>query len=173
MRLFKRLFAIPLISLLIGGQVAFATNEGRETYLEGKTPLKRAHNVSRANLDPQFKIPATALCPQWWHLARSVGWYGKNLKTLDKIMYRESRCLQKAHNTTRNRNKSTDLGLLQINDRTWCIPSRYYPKGYLQTVKILSECKDLFRPEINLLAAKALYDYSKEKGGTGFEAWNL
>jgi hypothetical protein len=88
-------------------------------------------------------------------------------------MYRESRCFEKAHNKTLNRDKSTDLGLLQINDRTWCIPSRYYPKGYLQTVRIVKECKDLFRPEVNLLAAKALYDYSKEKGGTGFEAWNL
>ena len=173
MRLFRRLFAIPLISLLIGSPTASAVDKAPEITLGGKTPSKNALNLSRVNLEPEFKVPLTARCPQWWQLARSIGWYGKSLHTLDVIMYRESRCFEKAHNKTLNSDKSTDLGLLQINDRTWCIPSRYYPKGYLQTVRILKECKDLFRPEVNLLAAKALYDYSKEKGGTGFEAWNL
>lgn len=173
MRLFRRLFAIPLIVLFVGSHTALAQNTPANRQVDDKTPPKKAYSASPANNEPRFKIPKWAECPQWWELARSIGFYGKDLARLDRIMYRESRCFAKAHNTTRNRDKSTDLGLVQINDRTWCIPSTYYPKGYLQTVSILKDCKQLFDPKINLLAARALYDYSKEKGGTGFEAWNL
>jgi hypothetical protein len=64
------------------------------------------------------------------------------------------------------------MGLTQINDRSWCLPSRYYKKGYLQSLGIIEYCEDLFDPLTNLIAAKALYDYSKEKG-SGFQPWNL
>jgi soluble lytic murein transglycosylase-like protein len=55
--------------------------------------------------------PAGAKCPQWWDLAQHAGWTYEQLETaLDLIMWRESRCLPEV------RSKTSDTGLLQIND---------------------------------------------------------
>ena len=88
------------------------------------------------------------------------------LPTLDAIIYRESRCLSYVVNRTLNKDKSHDYGLTQINGRSWCEPTRYYPNGYLQTLGILKECDDLLNPVTNLEAAFALYTYAK-----GFGPW--
>jgi len=76
-----------------------------------------------------------------------------------------------AHNTTLNADGSTDIGLAQINDRSWCLPTRWYPAGYLQTLGKINYCKDLFDPYLNLVAAKALYDYAEKTNGNGFTPW--
>ncbi len=112
-----------------------------------------------------------ALCPQWWDLAVAAGWLVKDLPTLDYIMHRESRCRPKAHNTTLNRDGSTDIGLTQINDWSWCKPTRWQPKGWLQAQKVIDLCEDLFDPYTNLRAARTLYDYSESKSGNGFQPW--
>ncbi len=119
--------------------------------------------------------PADALCPDWWALAREAGWTDDLLPTLDYIMWRESRCLTTAHNTTLNRDKSADIGLTQINDRSWCLPTRWYPNGYLQTIGILSTvgCEQLFDPYLNLLSAKAIHDYAQQTNGNGWQPWEL
>ena len=64
---------------------------------------------------------------------------------------------------------------LQINDRSWCLPTRWYPDGYLQTLGILTKvgCGELFDPATNLKAAKAIHDYSQETNGNGFKPWGL
>ena len=105
-------------------------------------------------------------CPRWAELIVETGFKLKDLKTVDALIWRESRCIAKAHNKTLNKDGSQDYGLMQINDRSWCLKSRYYPKGYLQQLKILEVCEDLFNPAINLEAAFALYQYSK-----GFDQW--
>ena len=119
--------------------------------------------------------PPDALCPQWWPLARQVGWPEDELATLDYVMWRESRCLPTQHNTTLNADGSTDLGLTQINDWSWCLPTRWYPDGYLQSVGVLPTvgCEQLFDPHTNLAAAKAIYDYSKEANQNGWQPWEL
>lgn len=119
--------------------------------------------------------PPEARCPQWWPLARQAGWPEADLPTLDKVLWRESNCLPHVHNTTLNKDGSSDLGLTQINDRSWCLPTRWYPDGYLQTVGILTTvgCEQLFDPYTNLAAAKALHDYSKEANGNGWQPWKL
>jgi len=119
--------------------------------------------------------PAGALCPQWWELAKRAGWHAESMPTLDYVMHRESRCDPTQHNTTLNADGSTDIGLTQINDRSWCLPTRWYPNGYLQTVGVLSSvgCDQLFDAATNLKAAKAIYDYSQEANGDGFSPWNL
>lgn len=109
------------------------------------------------------------LCPQWRAHAVSVGWKAKNLATLDYIMFRESRCRPYALNTTLNRDGSWDYGLLQINDKTWCLPSRYWPKGYLQSFKVVKDCKQLLNPKMNLVAALAVY----EAAGNSFSPWGM
>lgn len=105
-------------------------------------------------------------CPRWAELIVEIGFKLKDLKTVDALIWRESRCLAKAHNKTLNADGSQDFGLMQINDRSWCLKSRYYPNGYLQQLKILNVCEDLFDPAINLKAAFALYQYSE-----GFDQW--
>lgn len=106
-------------------------------------------------------------CPQWTTTAIKVGWKKKDIKTLDRLMHRESRCRPKALNTTLNRNGSWDYGLLQINDRTWCIPSKYSSKGYLQSKKVLKTCEELLTPVTNLVAALAVY----KAAGNSFSPW--
>lgn len=105
-------------------------------------------------------------CSRWADLIIETGFKLKDLKTVDALIWRESRCLPKAHNTTLNADGSQDFGLMQINDRSWCLKNRYNPDGYLQRLKILNVCEDLFIPAINLEAAFALYEYSK-----GFDQW--
>jgi len=39
-------------------------------------------------------------------------------------------------------------------------------------MRVIQSCEDLFDPYINLRAAKALYDYSEERNGNGFQPWN-
>jgi hypothetical protein len=119
--------------------------------------------------------PATARCPQWWGLAREAGWTDDLLPTLDYVMWRESRCDPTQHNTTLNADGSTDVGLTQINDRSWCLGTKWYPKGYLQTIGVLSTvgCEQLFDPYPNLLAAKAIHDYAQETNGNGWQPWRL
>jgi hypothetical protein len=119
--------------------------------------------------------PADALCPQWWGLALEAGWTEDLLPTLDYVMWRESRCLPDQHNTTLNRDGSTDVGLTQINDRSWCFGTRWYPNGYLQTVGVLNYvgCNELFDPYINLKAAKEIYDYSLRENDAGWQPWSI
>jgi hypothetical protein len=105
-------------------------------------------------------------CPQYRTTILSVGFTRQELKTLDAIIYRESRCLSYVVNRTLNKDKSHDYGLTQINGRSWCEPTRYYPDGYLQTLGILNECDDLLNPVTNLEAAFALFTYAK-----GFGPW--
>lgn len=113
----------------------------------------------------QTKRP-TLRCPQYETTILSVGFTRQELPTLDAIIYRESRCLSYVVNRTLNKDKSHDYGLTQINGRSWCEPTRYYPNGYLQTLGILNECDDLLNPITNLEAAFALYTYAK-----GFGPW--
>lgn len=120
-------------------------------------------------------ISADARCPQWWPLAVEVGWTLDLLPTLDYVMWRESRCDPTQHNTTLNADGSTDVGLTQINDRSWCLGTRWYPKGYLQTIGALPTvgCEQLFDPHLNLVSAKAIYDYALEHNGNGWQPWKL
>jgi len=120
-------------------------------------------------------VPADALCPQWWPLAIEVGWTLDLLPTLDYVMWRESRCDPTQHNTTLNRDGSTDVGLTQINDRSWCLPTRWYPGGYLQTIGALPTvgCEQLFDPQLNLISAKAIYDYALQHNRNGWQPWGL
>lgn len=120
-------------------------------------------------------VPSDALCPQWWPLAIDAGWTLDLLPTLDYVMWRESRCLPDQHNTTLNKDGSSDVGLTQINDRSWCLPTKWYPGGYLQTMGVLNYvgCNELFDPQSNLKAAKAIYDYSFRHNENGWQPWSI
>ena len=114
-------------------------------------------------------IPHDARCGQWWSLAREVGFTDSMLPTLDRIMYRESRCgLGSMYNAADPNGGSH--GLTQVNG-FWCQPSRYYPLGYLQTHGVLTSCADLYDPEIALRASLVLVQYSRSVGLCGWAQW--
>jgi len=113
-------------------------------------------------------IPPAARCPMWWSLAVDLGYTEEMLPTLDRVIYRESRCQPTQHNPSDPNTGS--FGLAQING-FWCLPSRYYPSGYLQTMGILDTCHDLYTPAINLRAALALVEYSRSVGLSDWHQW--
>jgi hypothetical protein len=88
-------------------------------------------------------------CGQVAALALAVGWPPDELQTLMSVVKAESRCQSWQHNVSDPNTGS--YGLMQING-WWCLPSRYYPRGYLQQAGILSTCNDLFDPATNLKA---------------------
>jgi hypothetical protein len=104
-------------------------------------------------------------CAEWLGLAVSVGWREVNLPMLERVLWKESRCLTDVHNPYDPNGGSH--GLAQVNG-FWCQGSRYYPQGYLQSLGILSRCDDLYEPEINLKAALAIFDYAQ-----GWSQWGL
>ena len=53
-------------------------------------------------------VVRTGYCPQWHELALSVGWPEEELPTLDKVMWRESRCTPDVYS-------HSNYGLTQIN----------------------------------------------------------
>jgi len=71
-----------------------------------------------------------------------------------KIMYRESRCIPTSVNPFDTNGGS--YGLMQING-FWCKPSKYWPRGYLQTKGTIIECLDLLDPSANLRSALLIY----------------
>jgi hypothetical protein len=109
-----------------------------------------------------------ARCPQWWATARAVGFDDTLMSTLDRVMFRESRCDPTQLNADDPNGGS--VGLVQIN-QFWCIPSTYYPSGYLQTMGVLTSCDQLFDPTINLRAALELVAYSRSVGLCAWQQW--
>lgn len=105
-------------------------------------------------------------CQKWTTAALKVGFKKRDLAELDRIMYRESRCAPGARHYNKNRygkTTSTDKGLMQINDYSWVT--------YLRNLKIIKSSDDLLHPMTNLKAAKALYDYSADRGYSPWHQW--
>jgi len=113
-------------------------------------------------------VPEDARCPQWWGVARDAGWAEEHLRSLDTAMWRESRCLPDQHNASDPNGGS--YGLLQING-FWCLPSRYWPDGYLQAHGILGGCDDLYDPVTALSAGLAIYRYAEDNADCGWAPW--
>jgi hypothetical protein len=96
----------------------------------------------------------TQRCPQWEAKFRE---HGLPVKAFSYISWRESRCSVSAWNRTLNKNKTHDLGLLQVNS-SW----RTVTRNICGT-----DITGLFNVDCNLSVAKYLYD----NGGLGH--WNL
>jgi len=113
-------------------------------------------------LTTQPRAPKT-LCEQVFDTAKAIGWPTDQLGMVVAVAMRESRCQPDAFNA--NDTVGQSYGTMQVND-FWCLPSRYWPNGYLQAHGILSTCADLFDRETNLRAALNIYRYSD-----GWRAW--
>lgn len=114
------------------------------------------------------RLPSHMLCPHWAQMAIDTGWQEEDLPKLDAVMHRESRCFTTVHYKKDPHGGS--YGLMQVN-AFWCKPSRYYPSGYLQALGLLESCKQLFHPRTNLLASRAIYQYSLIEYGDGWLPW--
>ena len=112
---------------------------------------------------PVVSTPVTA-CAAALNLALSVGWPAKETPTLLRVLKRESRCSAQALNPKDTVGRS--YGLMQINS-FWCTPSSYWPKGWLQTKRILTVCDELLDPKVNLVAGLAIWQNST------WAPWNL
>jgi hypothetical protein len=106
-----------------------------------------------------------AECAPWLGVAATIGWDEATFPMLERVMWKESRCDPTQFNADDPNGGS--VGLTQVN-RFWCLPSRYYPDGYLQAVGVLAACDDLWNPEVNLRAALAIYEYAE-----GWSQWGL
>lgn len=93
-------------------------------------------------------------CPGWIDVAREVGWPEAELPMVGAITYFESRC----QNDVRGDN-GISWTAFQIHTKTWCLPSKYYPDGYMQTLGLVSTCDDLLDPATAARAALAIWQY--------------
>lgn len=134
--------------------------------IPGRLPDGRTLHVDGKVTGPV--APAGSKCPQHYATALRAGWPASDWARLDHVMWRESRCQPTVWN--RNDPMSGSRGVTQING-FWCKPTRYYPEGYMQQVSVLNTCEDLFDPEVNLRAARAIYDYGIQRGQCPWKPW--
>ena len=113
-------------------------------------------------LTTQPSAPKT-LCEQVFDTAKAIGWPSDQLGMLVAIAMRESRCQPDAFNPKDPNGGS--YGVMQVNG-FWAQKTTAYPKGYLQTMGVLTHVDELFDRETNLRAALAIYRYSN-----GWRAW--
>ena len=122
-------------------------------------PIGNAHAASKE---------LVGKCGHWLDDALDVGWSRSHISKLDYVMWRESRCMPSVFNATDPNGGSR--GLMQIN-QFWCLPSRYFPSGWLQSQGVLDSCAQLSNPTINLRAALAIFKYSEKQNNNGWQPW--
>lgn len=98
-------------------------------------------------------------CAQWADTAIRGGFTFDDLRTALQVMELESMCLPDSIG-----DDGQSYGLMQINSY-WCLPNKYWPRGYLQTQGIANSCADLLDPLTNLWAAW------KISSNYGWENW--
>jgi len=104
-------------------------------------------------------------CAQWFSTALNAGWPNdtETLKTLSKIMWRESRCDPTACSTSDSGRQCRDYGLIQGN---W-----YAHHVWWEQMGLTPD--DMFDPYINLNWAWLLYSGREAKGQCGWQPWRL
>lgn len=118
---------------------------------------------------PLLVVDFTPRCPLVLELAYRVGWPVYEMKKLDMVAYRESRCSPLSHNAS-DPSKCGSRGILQVNG-SWVLPNKWWPIGFLPHYGVAQTCDDLFDAETNLRAGLLLYYYSVMKHGDGWVPW--
>jgi hypothetical protein len=153
-----KIFIATLIGLgVAGGTVAMA-----QAPTETTTGTPSATSNVRLVREEPLPIPADAKVPQWWALARQVGWKEDALPTLDYVIFRESRGLNRSFN--RQDPNGGSRCLLQLNG-SWT--------GWLTEKGIITKPSDLFKPATCLTAGLAIYQYGVDRYGFGWGPWAI
>lgn len=167
----KDVLMLALCAIVSGAAVGLLVMRGDESAM-GEVDVAQfvitSPLATTTTTEPEPQAPDGSSCAEWFALALEVGWDASEWQTLDRVLYRESRCLPSVHNPHDPAGGS--FGLAQINGY-WCSPSRYTEVGWLQDQGRLRGCSDLYRPEINLAAALAIWQYDVDRGGCGWRAW--
>ena len=154
-----KIFIATLIGLgVAGGTVAMAQAPAETT----TTGTPSSTDNFRSVREEPLPIPADAKAPQWWALAREVGWTEEAMPIVDYLIYRESKGYARAFN--REDPNGGSRGLLQING-AWTT--------YLREHGVITKPAELFNPATCLRAGLAIYQYGMDRYGWGFGPWNI
>ena len=149
-------------ALLIGLGVAGGTVAMAQAPAETTTGTPSSTNNIRLVREEPLPIPADAKAPQWWALAREVGWTEDAMRTLDYLIFRESKGFNRAFN--REDPNGGSRCLLQLNG-AWTT--------YLKDNGIITKPADLFNPATCLTAGLAIYQYGIDRYGFGWGPWAI
>ena len=127
-----------------------------------------ASQVIIDGLDFVPPMPYGSLCPQWYDLAMQF-FLPAEWNTIDFLLNRESRCDLQALNP-KDTNGKPSYSLFQIN-AFWCSPTKLYDQGFLQEHGVLTTCEELFEPETQFRAARAIYVEGLVRHGRGWRSW--
>ena len=87
-------------------------------------------------------------CREWADTALRGGFVLDDLWIALQVAELESGCLPGAIGDNGN-----SFGLMQIHTPSWCKPTKYWPRGYLQTQGMIDDCTELFDPLTNMWVA--------------------
>jgi hypothetical protein len=135
-------------------------------------PLDADRHASEVSIPPMASLPPgitlstttttlpgidDARCGEWWSLAIEVGWTVDDLATLDRIMWRESRCIADVVSPTR------DYGLVQVNRAVW--RDFVEARGYVMD--------DLLDPRIGLMFGLLIAHEAEAIGWCRWAPWYM
>jgi len=159
----------------MSGTLAMAQSIQPETIVSSEGPAvvqnvsaELASQVIVDGLDYVPPMPYGSVCPQWYDLAMQY-FSPAEWNTIDFLLNRESRCDPQALNP-KDTNGKPSYSLFQIN-AFWCRPSKHYDQGFLQEQGVLTTCDELFEPETQFRAARAIYVEGLVRHGRGWRSW--
>jgi hypothetical protein len=97
---------------------------------------------------PVVYAPRHPQCAPYLELALEVGWPAWALSHIEPVMWRESRCTERAQLT--NTNGTVDRGLMQVNSSNG---------EMLKKAGVIVSLDELFNPRTNLRAARELFAF--------------
>ena len=155
--MFKHILATMTGLLLVGGTVSTAK-------APPPRPIQAMQAVSYQARETisEPPIPADARHPEWWGMARQVGWAEDQMMTLDYVIHRESRGQTKAFNPSDPNGGSRCL--IQING-SWT--------RWLRDQGVLTKADDLYNPRTCLTAGLTIYQYGIDRYGFGWSPWAI
>jgi len=87
-------------------------------------------------------------CQEWADTALRAGFVLDDLWIALQVAELESGCLPGVVG-----DNGDSFGLMQIHTPSWCQPTKYWPRGYLQTQGMIDDCAELFDPLTNMWVA--------------------
>ena len=110
--------------------------------------------------EPEYEIDPEWPCVEWFGLSIEAGFEPSDWPRVGTIAYRESRCRPEVHNATDPSGGS--FGIMQVNC-SW--------RRYLADRGILTRCHELHDPLTNLVAARAIVQYDRDRGRCDWKQW--